>query len=128
MRYLIITLLLMFPGIASADQFIYNNLNDAVKGLTKVVKVKEVTHFCAPCTNDKPHLETVRDVGVDRVWDSQRPNQVYNARGNGYWALLINDKPVDMAYIYIRENGKWRNLAQSVGLKPQSVPETLPAR
>lgn len=124
MRFLLFAVLLI-PGVACADQFIYNNLPDAVKGLEKVEKAKEITHFCAPCSNDKPRVDKVRDVGIELVWDHHHPTDPYNDGGRQYWQVFVNDEPVDMAYVYIRENGKWRNLAETIGLKPESVPSTL---
>ena len=124
MRFTLLIILLA-PSIASADQFIYNALPDALRGLQKLEAAKESTHFCAPCSNDKPRLEKVRDVGVDLVWDSRATSKPYNDGQSQYWQVFVNDKPVDMAYVYIRENGKWRNLAESIGLKPSDVPSTL---
>ena len=125
MRSVILVAALLLAGTASADQFAYNTLPDAVKGLQKVDGLTEVRHFCAPCSGDKARTEALRDVAIDLVWDRDARAKPYRDGANQYWELYLNGKPVDMAYVYIRENGKWRNLAIAIGLQPSSVPEFI---
>lgn len=114
------------PPVASADQFAYNKLPDVVKGLGIVTQVDEVKHFCAPCGNDVPRTESRKDAAIDLVWDSQKRSTPYKDGSNQYWELFINGQAVDMAYVYVPQNGKWRNLAIAVGLEPHGVPEFIP--
>ncbi len=115
------------PGNAHADQFEYNTLKDAVAAMQIVNKAKQVKYFCAPCGDNAARTATVDSTGIALVWDPVGPssNRPYKADGKQYWELEINGKAVDLAYIYIPDGAKWRNLAMAIGQTPVQVPETI---
>ncbi|MEF2155073.1 hypothetical protein V3390_02345 [Luteimonas sp. FXH3W] len=117
----------MAPRLANADQFEYNTLKDAVAAMQIVNMAGQVKYYCAPCGDKQARNATVDSTGIALVWDPVGPssNRPYVADGRQYWELEINGKPVDLAYIYIRDGEKWRNLAMAIGQTPVEVPETI---
>lgn len=112
---------------ARADQFEYLSLAQAQTAMRHVRVGDVVHHFCAPCGDEKSERMTVCQIGIDRVWDARGSSKVYrDGDRRGYWQLELNDTGVDLAYVYVREGGRWRNLADLMGLHPVQVPARLP--
>ncbi|AXK73165.1 hypothetical protein DWG18_13320 [Lysobacter sp. TY2-98] len=112
---------------AWADQFEYLSLPQAQVALRHIRAGDVVHHFCAPCGDERSERMTVRQLGIDRVWDARGSSKVYrDGDRHGYWELLLNDVGVDLAYVYVRDGARWRNLADMLGLHPTNVPAVLP--
>ena len=120
-------LLLIVPA-AQADQFEYLALPQAQAALRRL-HVGDVLHlYCAPCGDARSARMTVRTLGIDRVWDGRGSARVYrDPEGTGFWTVQANDIEIDLAYVYVRDGRRWRNLAMLIGLKPVKVPAELPA-
>lgn len=112
---------------ARADQFMYLDLEQARAALARIRAGDVVHHFCAPCGEARSERMTVRSLGIEPVWDRRGSAEPYRSDGRTFWKLRLNDVGVDLAYLYVREDGRWRNLAQRVGLQPGGVPAVLPA-
>lgn len=113
--------------IAHADQFEYLTLAQAQGALAKLHRGDVVHTFCAPCGDVASERMTVRTLGIDRVWDRDHRATAYrDPEGVSYWAIELNDVNVDLAYLYVRDGRRWRNLAQWLGLAPVKVPIELP--
>ncbi|MFZ5655748.1 MAG: hypothetical protein ACOY37_01575 [Pseudomonadota bacterium] len=111
---------------ARADQFVYLDLQQARAALARLRAGDVVHHYCAPCGDAKSERMTVRSLGIDRVWDRDGSAQPYNSEGLTFWVVELNEVSVDLAYVYVREGGQWRNLADLLGLQPWRVPAVLP--
>lgn len=92
-----------------ADQFAYIQPATAKKALALLQKEADVFYFCEPC-NDLEG-KTVRIKSVDAV----------DVNYEGRHEVRINGAGIDLAYTYIRRNGKWKNLAIELGSKPHGV-------
>lgn len=117
----------LLPPAACADQYMYLDLPQATAALARVRAGDIVHHFCAPCGDAKSERMTVRALGIDRIWDREQPTQPYRDGRRTFWALHLNDTSVDLAYVYVRDGRRWRNLAHWLGLEPSGVPALLPA-
>lgn len=130
-RIRLCTLLLLAASLpaptAFADRYVYLDLPQAQAALSKVRAGDVVHHFCAPCGDAKSERMTVRALGIDRIWDREQPTQPYRDGELTFWALRLNDERVDLAYLYVRDGQRWRNLADWLGLQPSGVPALLPA-
>ncbi|GBC61791.1 hypothetical protein DENIS_2753 [Desulfonema ishimotonii] len=104
--------LLAFAGGAFADQAALIEKGKAYQAAALVSPGMELRRFCAPCGDAAWTSLTVRGVEV-------RP-----ASGS-YYELAVNGKGVDLAYVYIRTDGRWRNLAMTVGVPVSDIPEFL---
>lgn len=126
MRHWIGMLLLLFvAGAARADQYSYVTVQQATQALQAIVGQEVVHAFCAPCDDPISQPVRVQQVEIGRIWDgtSARP---YRARdGETFWQVYVNGEPVDLAYLYVRDGERWRNLALRLGLPASDVPEDL---
>jgi hypothetical protein len=112
---------------AQADQFAYLDLPQAQAALARLHEGDVVHLYCAPCSETLSRRMTIRSVGIDRVWDRRGSAKVYrDDDGAGYWIVEANDAMLDLAYVYVRDGRRWRNLATVLGLRPQDVPAELP--
>ncbi len=112
---------------ARADQFMYLDLAQARAALAQLRAGDVVHHFCAPCGDARSERMTVRALGIDRIWERDGSAQPYRSDGRTFWVVELNDEAIDLAYVYVREGGQWRNLAGLAGLEPRRVPAILPA-
>lgn len=104
-----------------------------------------IYEYCAPCGDTvaspvvvkqlrvrkapiEPHSE-LRDVPEYKtVAFLLRPprSNISQGDGNDYYEVTVNDKGIDLAYIYIPFEGGYRNLAKLVGCPCEGVPTILP--
>jgi hypothetical protein len=126
---LAVALLALSPAIASADQFAYLDIHQAMAALDALDHApREVRAFCAPCGDAQAAAIEVHDLGIARVWDdrgSARP--CADGDGRTYWEVEINGAGIDLAYVYVRTPAGWENLALKLGLDATDVPRALPA-
>lgn len=121
--------LLLLSAIAAparADQFLYLDLEQARAALARIRAGDVVHHFCAPCGDARSERMTVRLLGIDRIWEDDGSAQPYLSDGRTFWMVRLNDVGIDLAYVYVRQDRQWRNLADLLGLQPQAVPAVLP--
>ncbi len=112
----IVAFILTFALTAFADQAAYILKNDTLHTLALLKEAKQVKHFCNPCDD-----HTVRTENINML-ESSFTNY------ENFWEVKINGAGVDLAYLYyIDATGKWRNVADRIGLKVSDVPKYLPA-
>ncbi len=73
----------------------------------------EIRHFCEPCGDEKWTSETVSTV---------------EARSTGSedtYEVLVNGSSIDLAYVYVQVDGKWKNAAIHLDLEVSDVSEFL---
>lgn len=91
----------------------------ATSVVPKEIKVIKAPPFHSEL-QDVPEYKTVAFLlSPPRSNDSQ-------GDGNGYYEVTVNNKGVDLAYIYIPFEGGYRNLAALVGCPCEGVPVVLP--
>ena len=130
MRHRLVLLLAAVLAVAvpaaRADQFQYLDLPQAQAAL-RHLRPGDVVHLhCAPCGEAVSRRMTVRQPGIARIWADGSSAAVYRDRGRTFWSVEANDAPLDLAYVYVRDGRRWRNLATLVGLRPRDVPAELP--
>lgn len=99
---------------AVADQAAYVSKANAMEAVAVINKTKIIKKFCAPC-EDTAALE----VAVRRV-------EAVDADYKNFWEVKVNDRGIDLAYTYISEDKRWRNLAIILDLPVVDVPEFIP--
>ncbi|MEZ4524539.1 MAG: lysozyme inhibitor LprI family protein [Desulfobacterales bacterium] len=106
---------LLLAGAALSDQAAWVDKKAAYKAGEMIETGTELRRFCAPCG--------------DTVWTPLVAKQVEvrNPEKNLY-EIFVNDSGIDLAYVYIFREGKWRNLAMMLGLAVSDVPEFLPEK
>ena len=121
-------LLTFFPAIASADQFAYLDIHQAVAALDALDHApREVQSFCAPCGDASAQTIGVHDLGIARVWDDGNSAKPYSdGDGRTFWEIEVNGTGIDLAYVYVRTLAGWENLALKLGLDASDVPRVLP--
>lgn len=123
-RFLLPLLALAFAAPVQADQYAYVTLLQATDALEVLATNKEVHEFCAPCGDTRSRRVAVRLIEIGRVWDGKGAT-VYRSDGKSYWEVFVNDESIDLAYVYVRRDGRWQNLALSLGLDASEVPRHL---
>jgi hypothetical protein len=123
------TLLALIPAIASADQFAYLDIHQAVAALDALDHApRQVQAFCAPCGDTRATAIEVRDLGIARVWDDGHSARPYtDDAGRTFWEVELDGEGIDLAYVYVRTPAGWENLALELGLDASGVPRMLPA-
>ena len=130
MRHLLVLLVAAALAVAvpaaRADQFQFLDLAQAQAAL-RHLRPGDVVHlYCAPCGDAVSRRMTVRQPGVARIWAGDNSAAVYRDRGRTFWSVEASDNMLDLAYVYVRDGRRWRNLAVLIGLEPQDVPAELP--
>lgn len=122
------TLLGLIPAIASADQFAYLDLSQAVAALDMLDHApRQVQAYCAPCGDARATAIAVRELGIARIWDDGGSARPYaDGDGRTFWEIELNGEGIDLAYVYVRTPGGWENLALALGLDASGVPRMLP--
>ncbi|QDQ74131.1 hypothetical protein FNZ56_09685 [Pseudoluteimonas lycopersici] len=120
-------LLALLPFAASADQFAYLDLKQAMAALDALDRSpREVQAFCAPCGDARATAIEVHDLGIARVWDDRANARPYaDGEGRTYWEIELDGTGIDLAYIYVQTPAGWENIALKLGLGATDVPRTL---
>lgn len=116
MRKLFVLLLVytISLSLARGDQCELIPQDVATKAYDLLITSDSYTYFCAPCMDREPVTEKINKLDIQQVY--------YDIEDETLYTILINDKPIDIAYIYI--NGK--NLGMQVNCTPISyVPEYI---
>jgi len=69
--------------------------------------------YCEPCQNDTPRNISISSVTIEDV------------NYENYWQVLVNKKSIDLAYIFVKENDTWVNLAHKINLQVRGVSYSL---
>jgi hypothetical protein len=109
-----ICIILALLSPLGANQFAYITAGMAVKTTALLRFEKEILVFCQPC--DDLHGRVIR---VQKV-------EVVNVNFEGMNEVRVNGESIDLAYVFIRRNGAWKNLAVVMGLDPRAVSTELP--
>lgn len=122
-----IALLALLPAVASADQFAYLDIRQAVAALDALDHApRTVQAFCAPCGDARATVVAVHDLGIARVWDDRGSARPYaDGEGRTYWEIELDGEGIDLAYVYLQTPAGWENLALMLGLEATGVPRTL---
>jgi len=105
-----IALVLASIGLA-ADQQAAVDCDTARRAYDVIRKAGTVYHFCEPCGDASPRKDAVNTMG-------------YSGRGNAC-AVQLNDRDIDLAYIFVKSGGAWKNLALLMGLQATGVSAVL---
>ncbi|MFP4391209.1 MAG: lysozyme inhibitor LprI family protein [Desulfococcaceae bacterium] len=95
-----------------ADQAAWISRDDAERAARRIENASTIRKFCAPCGDNEWTTVPVRRV------------EVRNPSGDHH-EVAVNGEGMDLAYTYLSENGRWRNLALAMGLEVSGVPEFL---
>ena len=127
-RRLATALLALLPAAASADQFAYLDLEQAVTALDALEHApRTLQAYCAPCGDAHATAIEVHDMGLARVWNDRTGAQAYvDADGRTFWEIEVNGAGIDLAYVYVQTPAGWENLALMLGLEASGVPRMLP--
>lgn len=112
-------ILTMFYSLCLADQAAWITKQQADAAVKILSKAGTVRYYCEPC-GDKGYTSekvgSVKSVMVDVEWPGKQDFEV-----------SINDKPVDLAYVYVLQGGKWMNLAMLLKIEVGGVSRVMPA-
>jgi uncharacterized protein YecT (DUF1311 family) len=104
----------MWPPPAPADQAAWIPREAAERAARRIEAEPVIRKFCAPCGDAQWTAVSVRRV------------EVRNPSGD-YHEVAVNGEGLDLAYAYLPEAGRWRNLALAMGMEVSGVPEFLAA-
>ena len=125
-RFLVVALAAFCIPAALADQYAYVTVRQATAAMQTIGEGHVVQSFCAPCGDKQAVTITANKLEVGRIWQGKSAKP-YEADGESFWELSINGESVDLAYLYVRKDGKWENLAMLLGLEVSDVPRFLDA-
>lgn len=112
-----VALFIMLYGFCFADQAAWISKEHADAAVKILSKAGTVRHYCEPCGDEGYRSEKVakaRSGWVD-----------YNDAD--YYEVLINETSVDLAYVYILQQGRWTNLAMILRIEVSGVSKIMPA-
>ncbi|MCU0701370.1 MAG: hypothetical protein MUC96_33085 [Myxococcaceae bacterium] len=114
MRIALLVLMLVAPT-ALADQCAWIPRGQAEKAISKL-KGKNVIEWCEPCGEPKPAKTAAKKASVvtARPVDDGKLGEV-----------LVNEKPVDLAYLFVEWGNTYRNVASLVGCPATGVSKRL---
>lgn len=95
-----------------ADQAAWISRDAAERAAGRIEAASTIRKFCAPCGDAEWIAVPVRRV------------EVRNPSGD-YHEVAVNGEGLDLAYTYLPEEGRWRNLAIAMGLNVSGVMEYL---
>lgn len=114
---LIIATCFTFPAIA--DQALYISKENANRAINLLKNVSIIKLYCAPCGDTSSKSITINK-NINKIRGGN-----LNYLLEGYWRVQINGEGVDLAYIYFPYNNKWRNVAITLNIPVQYVPEYI---
>ncbi len=112
--FLAMILLLVFATFALADQALWVTKAQSESAVKLLKDNKLVKHFCAPCKDTEVISEDIESIKSAKI------------ENEDYWYVLINEKEVDLAYLYFQnDEKKWKNVAIELKIEVTDVPEFL---
>lgn len=116
-KFIILPMLMLMCSICLADQAAWISKVKADAAVKILSKAGTVRHYCEPCGDEGYRTEKV--LKVRSGWVD------YNDAD--YYEVLINETPVDIAYVYVRQKGQWTNLAMILEIGVSGVSRVMPA-
>lgn len=113
-RFLVMSLLLGAVNPLRADQAEWLSQAVAEKAAALIQEGAEVRAYCEPCLD-----EGYRKIVV-------KTKEVKPAAQEGFHTLFLNGEAHDLAYIYLKKEMMWTNVAMLVETEVAGVPEFLP--
>ena len=112
-RCVVIFVLIALARTGVADQAIYVSKENAERAAALLTKVDEVRMYCPPCG--------------DTRWQPLKVGTViaHDAGYENFYEVMIDEAPMDLAYMYMPADGKWVNVAMHLGITVQDVPAAL---
>lgn len=111
-----VALFILIYALCFADQAAWISKDYADSAVKILSKAGTVRHYCEPCGDTGYRTEKV--VKVRSGWVD------YNDAD--YYEVLINETPVDLAYVYILQQGRWTNLAMILKIEVSGVSRIMP--
>ena len=87
---------LLFSFNVCADVCVEVNEKSAAKAVSILEQQKEIYDYCSICNDAKPQIISIKNVTKDK--------KVY-----------VNDKPIDLAHTYFKQDNKYINLGIASG-------------
>lgn len=116
-KSIIVSVLIFTVSFCFADQAAWISKDKADAAVKILSKAGAVRHYCEPCGDEGYRSEKVSKVRTGWV--------DYNDQD--YYEVLINETPVDLAYVYILQQGRWTNIAMMLQIEVSSVSREMPA-
>ncbi len=114
-KILAVCLILAFSMTAFADQAAYISKAEATEAVALLKGKKQIKHYCAPCDDNEIKTEDIQTVEMSKTGYKN------------FWEVKVNDKGVDLAYIYFEsQKDKWKNVATELDIVVSCVPTFLP--
>ena len=115
MKSYILTSLIVFFAAATtwADQCAWLSKDQAQEAIAALAQAKEVKSFCEPCQTKIAEIIVIQKLTIRSVQGSSRS-----------WEVLVNDRGIDAAYIYVDQS----NLAQIIQCPTEGVPDSIPSK
>ena len=102
---------LLFSSSVSAEQWEWLLEEQALAAVKLTSEQTSLIKYCKPCQG-KPTEITVQKISAEKMKD-------------GSYRYILNHVPQDLAYLYYFKEGKWHNIAITLGLKTNDSDEIL---
>ena len=102
---------LLFSSSVSAEQWEWLLEEQALAAVRLTAEQTSLIKYCKPCQG-KPTEITVWKISAEKMND-------------GSYCFVLNHVPQDLAYLYYFKEGKWHNIAITLGLKTDDSDEIL---
>lgn len=115
MRALVMLLaaILWASAVVHADQQAWVP-EEAARAAAKLMPAgAEIRHFCEPCGDEEWTPESVSSV------------EVRSTGSDDTYEVVVNGGGIDLAYVYVQIDGRWKNAAMHLGLEVSDVSEFL---
>ena len=99
--------------LSQADQMVWMSEEKARSAVGLLGEQAFVRYFCAPCGDG--HSEMIIIESIESVYTGRRQ----------FWEVKINGEARDLAYMYVRQDGRWVNLAYKLNFVPYESPHYL---
>lgn len=120
-RLVLALLLFAFALPARADLCWWLTREQAERGATLLKPGAEFVEYCEPCRDRPPtHARTVAASSAGHF--QGRPGHPPDPTG---WAVTVNGRERDLAYLYVRRGTNWENVAMAAGCPVHDVKPTF---
>ena len=109
--FLIIIFLLLFSKSLFSEQWEWLLEDQALEAVKLISGHKKIRKYCKPCRGD-PFEIIIKKISVERVSD-------------GSYRFILNGISQDLAYLYYFTEGRWKNIAITLGLKTHGLDEFI---
>ncbi|HPS58773.1 MAG TPA: hypothetical protein PK514_11770 [Spirochaetota bacterium] len=115
-KFIMLPVLLLTCSICLADQAAWISKVKADAAVKILSRAGTVRHYCEPCGDKGYRSQKVLKVRTGWV-------DYDNA---DYYEVIVNETPVDLAYVYVLQQGKWTNLAMILEIGVSGVSRVMP--